>query len=121
MRWEVPVPERDAADEAERFLRSLRRPDLIYADPVYIDHEMAMGDWVAVSTFGAADELTGANDVPEIAPIRLRVGCDDDGREAEAYLSIRDAEAVIKALRAAIKKAKTFPQELHNHHEGTPQ
>lgn len=98
-----------AAKEAERFLRSLRQPDLIYSDPVYVDHSMGVGDWVAVATFGAADELL-ENDEPEGAPIRLRVGQDEDQVEAEAYLSVEDAEAVVEALRAAIEKARTFPQ-----------
>lgn len=96
----------DAADEAERFLRSLRHPDLTYASPEYVD---GAWDWVSVATFGAADELS-ANDGPEPMPIRLRVANVADQLEAEAYLTVDEAQEVIAMLQRAIERAAGFPQ-----------
>jgi hypothetical protein len=95
--------------EAETFLRSLTRSDLNYRDAFTVWGGIDDGEWVAVATFGSADDLTGSNDEPEPWPIRLRVHSSDDA-EAEAYLSIDEANGVINALRRAIYRANSYPK-----------
>lgn len=99
----------EAAREAEDFLKGLREPDLTYRDPIYVDCVTGPEEeWVAVAAWGAADELL-ANDEPEIAPIRLRLH-EADQDEAEVYMTTREAEDLIAALRVVIDRAASFPQ-----------
>ena len=102
------MTEFDAVEEAERFLKSLRQPDLVYLDPAYVDSQH-FADWGAVATYGRASELTGANDEPEIAPIRLRLG-NEDGDETEVYFTIAEASEFADAIRKACRQARRFPQ-----------
>jgi hypothetical protein len=95
--------------EAEQHLQSLTRSDLIYRDTEVIGRSLDYDEWVAVATYGAAHELTGANDTPEPWPIRVRVH-DADGSEAEAYLSIEEAQELRHSLTKAIRRARRYPQ-----------
>lgn len=94
--------------EAERFLASFTTSDLTYRDAVTIMSGIDSGEYVCVATWGAAAEML-PNDEPEPWPVRLRVRS-ADGDEAEAYLSVAEAGEVCRALRAAMRRARSYPQ-----------
>jgi hypothetical protein len=94
--------------EAENYLRSFTMSDLIYRDSVTIGGSLDGDEYVCVATWGAADEL-GKNDVPEEWPIRVRVH-DADDNEAGAYLSLVEADELCRAIRAAMRRARRYPQ-----------
>lgn len=95
--------------EAENYLRSFTKSDLIYRDSVTVGGSLDGDEYVCVATYGAAEELTRKNDVPEEWPIRLRVH-DADGNEAEAYLSLVEADELCRAVRAAMRRARQYPR-----------
>lgn len=103
--------------EAEDFLSSLTRADLIYSDSVTIGRSLDYDEYVTVATFGAADDLACPNDEPEPWPIRVGVQ-NADRDTAEAYLSIAEAKELARALMDAIRRAKGFPQPGDTLHSG---
>lgn len=97
-----------AAREAENYLHSLTRSHLVYQDPVVIGRSLDFNECVVVATWGAEDEL-GTNDEPEKWPVRVRVQ-NADGDDAEAYLTVHEAQQLVDALGDAIDRARTYPQ-----------
>lgn len=94
--------------QLESIVDQITTHDLTYRDSVTIGRSIDFDEWVAVATWGAADELQ-ENDEPEPWPIRLRVH-DTDGDESSAYLSLSEARQLVNALRRAIHRAERFPQ-----------
>lgn len=101
--------ERHVLNELANIVDAITTSDLIYNNSSTTWSSLDGGEWVAVATYGAADDLVCENDEPEPWPIRVRVHSADHD-EAEAYLSIDEADELCRNIRAAIRRARKFPQ-----------
>ncbi len=57
--------------------------------------------------------------MPEAWPIRLHVH-DSDGQEAGAYLSLVEVDELCRAIRAAMRRARRYPQPEEVAGDGQP-
>lgn len=106
---EKPTPEEMAVlREVATLVDSITRSDLIYRDSVTTWSSLDSEEYVCVATYGAEDELQ-ENDEPEGWPIRVTVHS-ADGDEAGVYLTLEEADHLCRSIRAAIRRARKYPQ-----------